>query len=85
MIKRKLQAVINRLEDDKAHIKRALKDWYNEFDEADSNFERISDTWEISEEMFELDRKIESAEGYVEGLDEAIKRLEMLKESIKND
>ncbi len=82
MIKRKLQAVINRLEDDKGFITRALKDWYNEFNEADSNFERISDTWEISEEMFELDRKIENAEGYVEGLDDAIKKLEMLKESI---
>ncbi len=82
MIKRKLQAVINRLKDDKGFITRALKDWYNEFNEADSNFERISDTWEISEEMFELDRKIENAEGYVEGLDDAIKKLEMLKESI---
>ena len=82
MIKRKLQAVINRLEDDKGFIKRAIKDWYNEYEEEDSNFERISDTWEISEEMFELDRKIESAEGYIEGLNDAIKRLEMLKESI---
>ena len=82
MIKRKLQAVINRLEDDKGFIKKALNDWYDEFNEADSNFERISDTWEISEEMFELDRKIENAEGYVEGLDDAIKKLEMLKESI---
>ena len=82
MIKRKIQAVINRLEDDKGFVKRGLNDWYNEFNEADSNFERISDTWEISEEMYELDRKIENAEGYVEGLDDAIKKLEMLKESI---
>jgi|TARA_R100000482_G_C5109637_1_gene139844 archaellum component FlaC len=82
MMKRKIQAVINRLEDDKGFIKRAIKDWYNEYEEADSNFERMLDTWEISEEMFEIDRKIESAEGYVEGLDEAIKRIKMLKESI---
>ncbi len=81
-MKRKIQAVINRLEDDKGFIKRAIKDWYNEYEEADSNFERMLDTWEISEEMFEIDRKIESAEGYVEGLDEAIKRIKMLKESI---
>ena len=82
MMKRKLQAVIIRLQDDKGFIKRAIKDWYNEYEEADSNFERISDTWEISEEMFEIDRKIESAQGYVEGLDDAIKKLEILKESI---
>ena len=82
MMKRKIQALINRLEDDKGFIKRAIKDWYNEYEEADSNFERMLDTWEISEEMFEIDRKIESAEGYVEGLDEAIKRIKMLKESI---
>ena len=82
MIKRKLQALINRLSDDKGMLKRALNDYYNERDEAELNFEHISDTWEISEEMYELDRKIEGASGYVEGLDEAIKRLEMLKESI---
>jgi len=82
MIKRKLQAVINRLSDDKGFIKKALNDFYNEREEAELNFEPISDTWEISEEMYELDRKIENAEGYVEGLDEAIKKLKMLKESI---
>ena len=82
MIERKLQAVINRLSDDKGMLKRALNDYYNEREEAELDFEPISDTWEISEEMFEIDRKIESAQGYVEGLDEAIKKLEMLKESI---
>jgi hypothetical protein len=82
MIKRKLQAVINRLSDDKGMLKRALNDYYDEREEAELDFEPISDTWEISEQMYELDRKIESAEGYVEGLNEAIKRLEMLKESI---
>jgi hypothetical protein len=81
-MKRKLQAVINRFEDDKGMLERALNDFYNEREEAELDFEPISDTWEISEEMYELDRKIESAEGYVEGLNEAIKRLEMLKESI---
>ena len=82
MMKRKLQAVINRLEDDRGMLERALNDFYNEREEAELDFEPISDTWEISEEMYELDRKIESAEGYVEGLNEAIKRLEILKESI---
>ena len=81
-MKRKLQAVINRLSDDKGMLKRALNDYYNEREEAELDFEPISDTWEISEKMYELDRKIESAEGYVEGLDDAIKKLEILKESI---
>tara|TARA_R100001463_G_scaffold136609_1_gene202530 strand:+ start:3447 stop:3707 length:261 start_codon:yes stop_codon:yes gene_type:complete len=86
MIKRKLQAVINRFSDDKAHIKRALKDWYNEREEVDlgqmfdSNGDEV-----VNVETYHIDLKIDRAEGYVEGLDEAIKKLEMLKESIKND
>ena len=82
MIERKLQAVINRLSDDKGMLKRALNDYYNEREEAELDFEPISDTWEISEVMYELDRKIESAEGYIEGLNDSIKKLEMLKKSI---
>ena len=83
MIKRKLQAVINRLSDDKGMLKRALNDYYNVREEVDlgqmfdSNGDEV-----VNVETYHIDLKIESAGGYVEGLDEAIKRLEMLKESI---
>ena len=43
-MKRKLQAVINRLSDDKGMLKRALNDYYNEREEAELDFEPISDT-----------------------------------------
>ena len=43
----------------------------------DSNGDEV-----VNVETYHIDLKIESAGGYVEGLDEAIKRLEMLKESI---
>ena len=87
MIKRKLQAVINRIEDDVNALKHLLKSKYKKREQIDVDvfvdiFAGTGDDEVVNVEAYNIDLEIESINGNIEGLNDAINRLEMLKESI---
>lgn len=90
MFKRKLQGCINRLKDElkiaKNRLKREMKERENITDNPADRFRQYSEyTNELHSELYEIDITIESMRGFVQGLEFAIERLNMLKESIDNN
>ena len=87
MIKRKLQAVINRIEDDVNALKHLLKSKYKKREQIDVDvfvdiFAGTGDDEVVNVEAYNIDLEIESINRNIEGLNDAINRLDMLKESI---
>ena len=83
MDKRKLQAVINRIEDDMNAIKHLLKSDYKRRDKVDVDVLVYQDDEYIDVEAYHIDLHIESAKGHIGAYEDVLKKLNMLKESIK--
>lgn len=83
MIKRKLQAVINRIEDDVNALKHLLKSKYKKREEVDVDVIMETDFNEVVHvDAYNIDIEIESINGNIGAYEDVLKRLEMLKESI---
>ena len=84
MFKRKLQAVINRLEDDKSAVKRTIINNLKKLDELDAEYvEDQYGTEVVDAEVYEVALGIERSKGFGAGINYALERLNMLKESVK--
>ena len=84
MHRRKLQAVINRLEDDVKALQHLLKSKYKKREELDD--EELFDQYDqqvIDAEVYHIDLEIENLNGCISAYDDAIGRLKMLQESIE--
>tara|TARA_R110000824_G_scaffold330735_1_gene517495 strand:- start:174 stop:440 length:267 start_codon:yes stop_codon:yes gene_type:complete len=84
MHKRKIKAVINRIEDDRKAMQYLLKSKYKKREELDD--EILYDQYEqhvIDVEVYHIDLEIESICGSVSAYDDCVGRLKMLIESIK--
>jgi hypothetical protein len=83
MDKRKLQAVINRIEDDISALKHWLKSQYKRREKVDVDV--IVDQYDnevIGVEAYHIDLHIECVRGNIDAYEDILKRLNMLKESI---
>ena len=83
MDKRKLQAVINRIEDDVSALNHLLKSKYKRREQLD--LEIVQDQYGhevIDVEVYHIDLDIESIKGNIGAYEDVLKRLYMLKESI---
>jgi len=92
MDKRKLQAVINRLEDDINALKFILKKEYKERDKIVTNINSDIEYYDeqvcenvVNSSIYEIDLEIESTKGCISANEDVLERLEMLKESIKGE
>jgi len=84
MIKRKLQAVINRLEDDKKAMQYLLKSKYKKREEVDVDV--IKDQYGnevVDVDAYHIDLEIENINGCISAYNDCVGRLKMLIESIK--
>ena len=85
MNKRKLQAVINRIEDDVNALKYLLKSKYKKREEVDvdviieTNFNEV-----VHVDVYHIDLEIERINANIEAYEDVIKKVEMLKESIED-
>jgi len=82
MDKRKLQAVINRIEDDINALKHLLNSQYKRRDKVDVDVLVYQDDEYIDVEAYHIDLHIECTKGNIDAYKDVLKRLEMLKESI---
>ena len=87
MDKRKLQAVINRIEDDISALNHLLKSQYKKREKLELNVydEVMQDQYGhevIDVDVYHIDLEIESINGNIGAYEDCIKRLNMLKESI---
>ena len=83
MDKRKLQAVINRIEDDISALKNLLNSQYKRREKIDVDV--IVDQYDnevIDVEAYHIDLHIECTKGNIDAYEDVLKRLDMLKESI---
>ena len=83
MDKRKLQAVINRIEDDISALKHLLKSQYKRREKVDVDV--IVDQYDnevIDIEAYHIDLHIECTKGNIGAYEDVLKRLNMLKDSI---
>lgn len=84
MNQRKIQAVINRIEDDVNALKYLLKSKYKKREEVDvdviieTNFNEV-----VHVDVYHIDLEIERINANIEAYEDVLKRLNMLKESIK--
>ena len=88
MDKRKLQAVINRIEDDISALKHLLKSQYKRREQLDLNIEIVQDQYGhevIDVDVYHIDLEIDNINGSIGAYEDVLKRLDMLKESIKGD
>ena len=86
MIKRKLQAVINRLEDDKKAMQYLLKDKYKKRETIDTDILRDQyDNEVVDVDAYHIDLEIENINGCISTYDDCVGRLKMLIESINNN
>ena len=84
MDKRKLQAVINRIEDDISALKHLLKSKYKKREQLDVETMEDQYGYEVIDvEVYHIDLEIESINGNIGAYEDVLKRLDMLKESIK--
>ena len=85
MNKRKLQAVINRIQDDVSALETLLKSKYEKREQLD--VETMEDQYGhevIDVEVYHIDLEIESINGSIGAYEDVLKRLDMLIESIDN-
>ena len=87
MNKRKLQAVINRIENDMSAIKHLLKSQYKRREnlKLDGYDEVIQDQYGhevIDTKVYHIDLEIENIKGNIGAYEDVLERLDMLKESI---
>ena len=83
MDKRKLQAVINRIEDDINALKHLLKSKYKRREQLDLEIVQDQYGYEVIDvEVYHIDLDIESIKGNIGAYEDVLKRLYMLKESI---
>ena len=86
MDKRKLQAVINRIEDDVNALKYLLKSKYKKREQLDLSIVQDQYGHEvIFVDVYHIDLEIDNINGSIEAYEDVLKRLNMLKESIKGD
>lgn len=85
MNKRKLQGLINRIEDDVNALKYLLKSKYKKREEVDvdviieTNFNEV-----VHVDVYHIDLEIERINANIEAYEDVIKKVEMLKESIED-
>jgi len=83
MDKRKLQAVINRIEDDISALKHLLNSKYKKREQLDVETMEDQYGYEVIDvEVYHIDLEIESINGNIGAYEDVLKRLNMLKESI---
>tara|TARA_Y100000114_G_scaffold157042_1_gene186715 strand:- start:2039 stop:2296 length:258 start_codon:yes stop_codon:yes gene_type:complete len=83
MDKRKLQAVINRIEDDISALKHLLNSKYKKREQLDVETMEDQYGYEVIDvEVYHIDLEIESINGNIDAYEDVLKRLNMLKESI---
>ena len=90
MHKRKIQAVINRIEDElkisKNRLRREMKEREDITDNPSDRFRQYSEyTNELHSELYEIDIEIESMRGFIQGLEYALEKLDMSKEAINKN
>jgi len=84
MHKRKIQAVINRIEDDKKAMQYLLKSKYKKRETIDTDVLRDQyDNEVVDVEAYHIDLEIENINGSISAYDDCVGRLKMLIESIK--
>ena len=84
MNQRKLQAVINRIEDDISALKHLLKSQYKKREKVDDDVLVYQDDEYIDVEAYHIDLHIECTKGNIDAYEDVLKKLDMLKESIKD-
>jgi len=85
MNKRKLQAVINRINDDVNALETLLKSKYEKREQLDVEIMKDQYDYEVIDlEVYHIDLEIESINGSIGAYEDVLKRLDMLKESIDN-
>ena len=89
MNKRKLQAVINRIQDDVNALETLLKSKYKKREKSELNgyTEVMQDQYGhevIDVDVYHIDLEIESINGSIGAYEDVLKRLDMLIESIDN-
>jgi len=84
MHKRKIQAVINRIEDDKKAMQYLLKSKYKKRETIDTDVLRDQyDNEVVDVDAYHIDLEIESINGSISAYDDCVGSLKMLLESIK--
>ena len=84
MNQRKLQPVINRIEDDVNALKYLLKRKYKKREQYDLSIVQDQYGHEvIFVDVYHIDLEIDNINGSIEAYEDVLKRLNMLKESIK--
>tara|TARA_R110001599_G_scaffold39461_1_gene120732 strand:+ start:466 stop:732 length:267 start_codon:yes stop_codon:yes gene_type:complete len=84
MHKRKLQAVINRIEDDRKALQHLLKSKYKKRETIDTDVLRDQyDNEVVDVDAYHIDLEIDNIFGSISAYDDCVGRLKMLVESIK--
>lgn len=87
MNKRKLQAVINRIQDDVNALETLLKSKYKKREQLDVDVIKVFNLRgeAVHVDAYHIDLEIKSIDGSIGAYGDVLKRLDMLKESIKGD